>query len=96
MVKDRALWTAWEAQGPLREPFSPSRALALAEAMYEYARSLGAFPPADPLAGLEIKISLARTVNVQTAPGETLARGLEQRQIPYMVIGGQAVLICGV
>jgi hypothetical protein len=33
--------------------------------MYEYARSLGVFPAADPLAGLETKISLAKT-----APGQ--------------------------
>jgi hypothetical protein len=70
MLKDPSFWTAWEAQGPLRERFSPSRALALGEAMYEYARSLGVFPPDDRLAGIETKISLARTVNVPTAPGK--------------------------
>jgi hypothetical protein len=67
MIKDKAFWSAWESQGPLREPLEPRRALALCDAMYEYARSLGVFPPADPLAGLATKISLARTVNVHSA-----------------------------
>jgi hypothetical protein len=69
MIKDRTYWTAWESQGPLREPLGHSRALALSDAMYEYARSLGVFPPADLLAGLETRISLARTVNVHSTPG---------------------------
>jgi hypothetical protein len=69
MIKDRAYWDKWESQGPLRERLDPHRALALADAMYEYARSLGVFPPADPLAGLASKIALARKVNVQTASG---------------------------
>ena len=65
MIKDRAFWTAWESQGPLRESLSPSRARKLCDAMYEYARSLGVFPPPDPLAGLKTKISRARIVNVR-------------------------------
>lgn len=69
MIKDQAYWSAWETQGPLRERFDPHRALALGDAMYAYARSLGVFPPADPLAGLTTKISLARAVNVHSAPG---------------------------
>ena len=63
MIKDRAYWEAWERQGPLRERLDPQRALKLADAMYEYARSLGVFPPADPLEGLETKIAIARVVN---------------------------------
>jgi len=69
MIKDTAYWEAWEAQGPLRERLDPDRALKLADAMYEYARSLGVFPPADPLAGLETKIALARIVNVLSPSG---------------------------
>jgi len=68
MIKDRAYWNEWEAQGPLRERLDPHVALALCDAMYEYARSLGVFPPGDPLAGLDTKIALARAVNVQTTP----------------------------
>ena len=69
MIKDRAYWEAWEAQGPLREHLTPQQAFALCDAMYEHAKSLGVFPPADPLAGLETKIALARALNVQSTPG---------------------------
>ena len=69
MIKDREFWNTWESQGPLREPLDYRSALALGEAMYEYARLLRVFPPADPLAGLATKISLARAVNVHSAPG---------------------------
>jgi hypothetical protein len=69
MIKDRAYWTRWEAQGPLREPPDFWRALRLCEAMYEHARSLGQFPPSDPLAGIENKIALARTLNVRSVAG---------------------------
>jgi hypothetical protein len=65
MIKDIACWEAWEAQGPLRERLTPQQAFAINDAMYEYARSLGVFPAADPLAGLETKIALAETVNVR-------------------------------
>jgi hypothetical protein len=74
MIKDRAYWSAWEMEGPLRERLDPRRALALGDAMYAYARSLAVFPPADPLAGLATKISLARTVNVHSASGTDRSR----------------------
>lgn len=69
MIKDKTYWTAWESQGPLRERLEVRRALALDDAMYEYARQLGVFPPPDPLTGLETKISLARAVNVRSTAG---------------------------
>ena len=74
MIKDKEFWNTWESQGPLREPLDHSRALALGDAMYEYARFLRVFPPADPLSGLATKISLARIVNVHSAPGTDRAR----------------------
>lgn len=63
MIKDVAYWEAWERQGPLSERLTPEQALALNDAMYEYAKSLGVLPPADPLEGLEAKIAMARTIN---------------------------------
>jgi hypothetical protein len=74
MIKDRAYWEAWEAQGPLRERLDPQRALKLGDAMYAYARSLGAFPPADLLTGLETRIRMARIVNVHSTPGKNRPR----------------------
>ncbi len=63
MIKDAALWTAWEEEGPLRQPLEFSRNLQLIEGMYDLARALGAFPPADPLEGLETDIRSARILN---------------------------------
>jgi hypothetical protein len=63
MIKDIAYWESWERQRPLRERLTPEQAFALNDAMYEYAKSLGVFPPADPLEGIETKIALARAIN---------------------------------
>lgn len=71
MIKDTAYWSAWEAQGPLSEPLDFQRNLLLFQAMYDWARKLGAFPPADPLAGLETKIRVARILNHVRGPSGT-------------------------
>ena len=68
MIKDVARWEAWERQGPLREQLTPEQAFRLADAMYEYAKSLGAFPPRDPLEGIATKVAMARALNVQSTP----------------------------
>lgn len=69
MIKDVGAWTAWEEAGPLREPPDFHRNLRLLQAMYDLARSLGAFPSADPLAGLDTDIRMARTLNVRGSAG---------------------------
>ncbi len=69
MIKDVNFWTAWEAAGPLHEPPDFQRNLRLMQAMYDLARLLGAFPPADPLAGLETHIRVARILNVRGSAG---------------------------
>lgn len=73
MIKDVALWERWEAQAVLSQPADFQKNLRLLEAMYEHARALGAFPPADPLAGLETKIALAKALNVCSPPGKDRA-----------------------
>jgi hypothetical protein len=74
MIKDRAYWEAWESRGPLREPPDFERALALMDDFLHYARSLGVFPPSDPLAGIEHKIALARKLHAGPATGTDRAR----------------------
>ncbi len=64
MIKDTAMWEAWERQSFGNEPADLARNLALMDAMYEQARLLGAVPPADLLEGLEVKIRMARVVHV--------------------------------
>jgi hypothetical protein len=74
MIKDPAAWHAWVAQGPLREPPDLARNLQLVEAMYDLARLLGAFPPEDPLAGLDSDIRMAMILNVSGAADEARSR----------------------
>jgi hypothetical protein len=64
MIQNAAVWEEWESQAIRSEPPDFKRNLALLEAMYEHARRLGAFPPADPLEGLDIKIRLAKVLSV--------------------------------
>jgi hypothetical protein len=71
MIRDVAAWRAWEEAGPLREPADFAQNLRLLDAMYELARTLGAIPFDDPLAGLETDIRTARILNhVRSATGE--------------------------
>ena len=69
MIKDASFWRAWEAKGPLREPADFQQNLRLVESLYDLGRSLGVFPPANPLAGLETDFRLARILNVRGSAG---------------------------
>jgi len=74
MIKDRTLWESWEAQYVASSPPDFSSNLRIFEAIYKYARSLGRFPPADSLDGLESRIELARVLNGRKPAGEDLPR----------------------
>ena len=77
MIKDRDFWEAWEAWEArylASEPPDLRRNLRIFEAMYEYARSLGRFPPADSLDGLESRIELARILNGRKSTGQGFTR----------------------
>ncbi|MGD0694312.1 MAG: hypothetical protein ABSB82_05610 [Terriglobia bacterium] len=63
MIKDVDFWERWKAQQIASELDDFQRNLAIMEAMYEHARLLGAFPPAEPLEGIEDKIRLAKVLN---------------------------------
>jgi hypothetical protein len=67
MIKDRDYWQQWEENGPLREPLDYQRNLRLFEAMLSLARTLGVWPPSDPLEGLDTKIRMARMLNARSA-----------------------------
>jgi hypothetical protein len=69
MIKDREYWRNWEENGPLREPPDFERNLRIVEAMYALARTLGVWPPSDPLAGLDTKIRMARILNARRTVG---------------------------
>lgn len=63
MIQDVKYWTAWEDALRANPPDFREN-LRLLDAMYEEAKALGLFLPADSLAGLEVKIRMARVVNV--------------------------------
>ncbi len=69
MIKDRAYWEAWELRGPLREPPDFEHALQLMDDFREYARSMGVFPPSNPLEGIEHKIEWVRKLHAGPPPG---------------------------
>ena len=66
MIRDKAFWGAWEDRYVANQPPDFLRNLQLLDGMYELARALGAFPPANPLEGLETDIRVAKALNVST------------------------------
>jgi len=63
VIKDPALWEAWESETLLRQPADFRRNLRLLEAMYEEARALGVMSVPQALEGLESRLRLARVLN---------------------------------
>jgi hypothetical protein len=74
VIKDRRSWEEWEAEYRRKEAPDFLRNLKLVEAMYEEARSLGLFPLAHPLEGLDVKIRMARIIGVSAASGKNCPR----------------------
>ena len=74
MIKDQAFWEAWEAQYIASEPPDFRRNLEIFKALAEYARSMGRFPPASSLDGVESRIELARVLNGRKSSGEDRPR----------------------
>ncbi len=69
MIKDREFWLNWEAITVLSQPPDYYQNLRLLDGMYELARTLGVYPPTDPLEGLENIIRVAKAQNAVTSPG---------------------------
>ncbi len=63
MIRDRDLWEQFEADWQRSRKPDPEAHLRLFEILLEHARALGAWPPPDPLEGIEKDIHLARVVN---------------------------------
>lgn len=63
MVKNSRLLIELERSLIKREKHTYAEALKLMESLWEQARSLGVLPLADPLAGIESDIKLARILN---------------------------------
>ncbi len=64
MITDIEYWNRWELDYQRRQPVNIGRNFALMEGMYQEARQMGLFKPADPLEGLEPIILYAKAINV--------------------------------
>jgi len=64
MIKNAHKLRAFEADRARAEKPDFERNLRILDALYEEAVMLGALPPKDPLEGIEIKIKLAKAVNL--------------------------------
>ncbi len=59
MVKNAHLLEELDRQDAREHPLTIEQKYAILNAMYDYARKVGAFPPQDPLEGLEVDLRLA-------------------------------------
>ena len=68
MIRDVKAWRQWEAQWQRTNRSRPEENLRIFWTLLEMARAAGAWPPADPLEGIETDIELARKVNTYVEP----------------------------
>lgn len=74
MIRRPDLVESFESDLIRRERPDHGRNLRLVEALLDEARRLGAWPPADPLEGIEADLRLARILNVRALAGEDRPR----------------------
>lgn len=63
MIRDRTLWEQFEAEWQRRQKPELEEHLRIFDVLLAQARALGAWPPQDPLEGIEHDIRLAKVVN---------------------------------
>ncbi len=68
MIRDVKAWRQWEAQWQRLNRSRPEENLRIFWTLLEMARAAGAWPPADPLEGIETDIEMARKVNTYVEP----------------------------
>lgn len=69
MIRDTQFWQEWEEAEIRRTTPDYRQNLCLMEAMYEHARTLGAFS-AESSDTLSVKIAMARVMNVSRVTGK--------------------------
>ena len=67
MIKDAKYFERWERELSASEPSDYLANLKILEHMVDHARKIGAWPPPDPLQGIEVDIEIARVVNALRA-----------------------------
>ncbi|MBM3294067.1 MAG: hypothetical protein FJY82_06025 [Candidatus Aminicenantes bacterium] len=70
MVKNGMKLQAFEAARIRAEKVDVEQNFRILDALYKEAAMLGAFPPADPLEGIEVKIRIAKAVNNVQKPDQ--------------------------
>jgi hypothetical protein len=68
MIKNSKKLYSFEDQFIRRQPQNLKKNWKLLEAMYREASALGAFPPRDPLDGLDLDIRIAKAINSVPKP----------------------------
>jgi len=66
VIRESKLLREFENAQLRRRPVDYRENLRIVEALYEEARALKAFPPSNPLDGIEVDLQLARVINVYT------------------------------
>ncbi|HXF69772.1 MAG TPA: hypothetical protein VNK89_08185 [Thermoflexus sp.] len=62
MIRDPETWKAFEAEWQRQTPADPARHFRIFDLLLEIARDLGAWPPADPLEGIEVDLRIAQAL----------------------------------
>lgn len=70
MIRDEKAWCQWEAEWQRSTPADPEANLRIFWTLLEMARAAGAWPPEDPLDGLEKDLELAQRINTYVPPPE--------------------------
>lgn len=65
MIRNAAMYAAFQRRQIRQEPVDYQRNLRIFEAMYDYARQMGAIDSSRPLEGIESRIRLARALHAQ-------------------------------
>ncbi len=63
MIKDKKSWEEFESKLIRSGKPDYESNFRIFEDMYNYAKLIGAFPPKDPLDGIEVDIEIARILN---------------------------------
>ncbi len=73
MIRDKALWEQWETEQLRGAPADLMHNLRLVDGLYMEAQALGLLCPREPADGLEVKIAVARVLNVYRTAGTARA-----------------------
>lgn len=65
MIQNAKIFYEWENRWIANDRLMLEQKFRILNGMYEEARSLGVFPPKDPLEGIDHKIYFARALNVR-------------------------------